>query len=130
MPFIIFTNINKMFFNAKTKGDIDNLIAQGVDINSQDSLFGLTYLHILVKTDSSLLDYFLEQGPNTNIADKDGKTPIFYAKNVATVDKLVKHGASILTKDLDGKTVKEINPKLMLDYISYYITNFRKNLVL
>jgi len=121
MPFIIFTYINKMFFNAKTTEDIDNLIAQGMDINCQDSFFGQTYLHILVQSNSPLLDYFLEKGPNTNIANKDGKTPIFYAKNVITVEKLINQGASILVKDLDGKTVKDTNSKVMADYIKSYI---------
>lgn len=108
-----------MFFSAKTREDIDDLISQGVDINSQDSFFGQTYLHILVQTNSPLLDYFLEKGPNPNIVNKDGKTPIYYAKNVDTVEKLIKHGASILNI---------VNTRVISEYMTSYINKKMKPL--
>jgi ankyrin repeat protein len=117
-----------MFFSAKSEADINNLISKGVDINAQDSFFGQTFLHILVQTGSPLLDYFLTKGPNTNIANKAGKTPLYYAKDVKTVEKLIFHGASVLVKDLDGNTINDVNPRLMANYITFY-TNKIKNKV-
>lgn len=106
----------------KTEKDID-LIS---NINFQD-MFGQTYLHTLVKNDSPLLDYFLSKGPNLNIKNKEGKTPIFYAKTVDTIDKLINQGASILIKDNKGKTVSDINPKLIGEYITFYAKKFGGN---
>jgi ankyrin repeat protein len=112
-----------MFSIPKTETDIDNLINKGVDINQVDSLFGQTFLHILVQRNSSLLDYFLRKGPDTNISNKTGKTPLYYAKDVITVEKLIKYGASIIIQDLDGKTINDVNPKLMSNYIIYKQNN-------
>jgi ankyrin repeat protein len=118
-----------MFFSAKTKDDIDNLIANGADINAQDSFFGQTYLHILVQSGSSLFDYFLSKGPDTNIQNKSGQTPIYYAKDVFTIEKLIKYGASILVRDINGKTPSEANYQLMSSFITYYSNNIKNKLV-
>lgn len=118
-----------MFFSAKTEADIDKLIIDGVDINKQDTLFGQTFLHVLIQTDSSLLDHFLKKGPNTNIQNKDGKTPIYYCKNILAVEKLIKHGASMLIKDINGKTVNEINSKIMADFMTHYINKLKNRIV-
>jgi hypothetical protein len=118
-----------MFFAAKTEADIDRLIANGKDINGQDTFFGQTFLHILVQTNNRLLDYFLEKGPDTNIQNKDGKTPIYYAKDVYTIEKLINHGASVLVKDLDNKTVNEANPRIMTSFITYYSNKLKSRLI-
>ena len=107
-----------MFFNTKIKSnaDIDILIKNGADINYQETLFGQTYLHLLVKTSSPFLDYFLSKVPNTNIQNKEGRTPIFYANDVETIEKLVKHRASVYIRDFNGKNFIDIKPKLMSDF--------------
>jgi len=117
-----------MFFNAKTEADIDNLITSGADINAQDSFFGQTYLHILVQSSCSLFDYFLTKGPDTNIQNKTGKTPIYYAKNITTIEKLIKHGATILVKDINGQTPCDTNYQIS-NYITYYANNIKNKLV-
>ena len=125
-----FNNFNmSSIFNAKTETDIDNLINNGADINTQDSFFGQTYLHILVQSRNSLLDYFLTKGPNTNIKNKDGKTPIFYAKDIQTMEKLINHGASLLIKDLSGNTANEYNRSVSANFIQYYINKLRNKVV-
>ncbi len=118
-----------MFFGAKTEADIDRLIASGEDINGQDTFFGQTFLHILVQTNSSLLGYFLEKGPDTNIQNRDGKTPIYYAKDIYTVEKLINHGASIMVKDLNGKTVNEANSQIMASFITYYSNKLKNRII-
>lgn len=89
-----------------------------ININYQDPLYGQTYLHVLVQTRSPLFDLFLSKNPNPNIQNNDGKTPIFYAKDINTVKKLIEHGASVLILDIDGKTVNQTNPQIMADFIT------------
>ncbi len=118
-----------MFFSAKSEADIDRLIISGADINTQDTFFGQTFLHILVQTNSTLLDYFLDKGPDTNIQNKDGKTPIYYAKDLTTIEKLILHGASVFVKDLNGKTVNETNSQLMSSFITYYGNKLKSKII-
>jgi ankyrin repeat protein len=99
-----------MFFKCKTESDIDDLINKGLDINFQESKFGQTYLHTLVQSNSKLLPYFISKKPKTNIINMDGKTPIFYCKNIDTVNLLVECGANLLIKDSNGKEAKDVNP--------------------
>jgi len=114
-------------FKAKTKADIDNLIENGVDINAQDTFFGQTYLHILVQSNSPLLDYFLEKGPNTNIQNKSGKTPLYYAKDQRTIEKLTKQRASLLSQDFDGKACNhQAIPQVTSDFMTYYLNKLDK----
>lgn len=121
--------MSRSIFSAKSEADIDNAINSGADINAQETFFGQTYLHILVQSGSSLLDYFLTKGPNTNIQNSDGKTPIYYAKDVLTMEKLISYGASALVKDLDGKKVNEVNTAVSAKFIQYYANKLRNNVV-
>lgn len=118
-----------MFFSAKTQADIDTLIANGANINAQDLFFGQTFLHVLVQTSSSLLDYFLGKGPDTNIPNKSGRTPLFYAKDIPTIEKLLFHRASILVQDINGQTVNEANPEIMSNFITYYANKLKNRIV-
>jgi ankyrin repeat protein len=129
MPFNIFTNINKMFFGAKTEADIDNLISSGADINAQDYLFGQTFLHVLVQSSSPLFDYFLSKNPNPNIQNKDGKTPLFYAKDTQTIESLIKHGASLFVKDFNGNSITETNSLVVANFMVYYINKIKNGVV-
>lgn len=110
-------------FNIQSIEDIDKLIKEGVDINKQDSMFGQTFLHMLVQSGSSLLDYFLSKGPDPNIRNRDGKTPIFYSRDVITIKKLINGGASLLIKDNEGHTVNDVKRSLMIELIGGYVSN-------
>lgn len=101
-----------MNFNPKTEEDINNI----TDLNQQDSLYGNTVLHILIKANSPLIDYLLTKNVNVNIQNKEGRTPIFYAKTSVTMDKLVKKGASLFIKDHTGKTVGGYNQRVFTEY--------------
>jgi hypothetical protein len=111
-----------MFSIPKTIADIDNID----NINQIENMFGQTYLHILVQSDSNLLDYFLTKNPSPNIQNKDNKTPIFYAKDVTTVGKLIKQGASIL---VNGKNVKDVNTNVSI-YLTSYINKIKNNIIM
>lgn len=113
------------FFSAKSEYDIDTLINNGVDINMQDLLFGQTYLHTLVQSESPLLDYFLSKGPNPNIQNKDGKTPLYYAKTETVIKKLISNGASPLIKDVDAKEAIVSNILISKRILQYYLENIR-----
>jgi len=114
-----------MLFGSKTKEEINSRISMGANINAQESLFGQSYLHILVQSESPLLDHFLTKLPNTNLQNKEGKTPIFYAKNIQTVQKLILHGASFSIKDLNGKSV---STKVSVDYTKDLTKNINNKL--
>lgn len=116
-----------MLYSAKTIEDINNLINKGYDINQQDSMFGQTYLHILVKTNNPLLDYFLTKKPNPNIKNKEGKTPIFYANNSETIQKLIRYGASLTIKDNNGKYVHDYKFNSVQQVISNNLKNNYSN---
>lgn len=105
-------------FNPKTIEDIDTIF-QNDCINDQDDLYGNTLLHYIVNNNSPLLDYLLSKKPNLDIPNKEGRTPIYYAKTPQTVDKLIKAGASIYNKDHTGKTFKDSNPKVFNEYMHY-----------
>lgn len=112
-----------MFVVPKTTNDIDNLIAKGINIDTQDTLFKQTYLHCLVQNGSSLLDHFLTKGPNLNIKNSDGKTPIYYAKDLPTVLKLLNRGATLMTSDNSGKTPGQYNKIIANDLLKAYTSN-------
>lgn len=111
--------------SSKTKNDIDGLILKGIDINTQDSLFKQTYAHFLVQSKSPLLDYFLSKGPNLNIKNGDGKTPIYYASDLPTVIKLLGRGATLMTNDNNGKTPGQYNKIIATDLLKMYTDKMR-----
>jgi hypothetical protein len=79
----------------------------------------------LVQRNSTLLDHFLSKGPNPNIKNSEGKTPIYYAKNAIVMEKLVKNGASILVSDLDNKRVNQTNNTVFSEFLSNRISRMR-----
>ncbi len=66
---------------------------------------------------------------NTNIKNSDGKTPIYYAKDIYIIEKLINYGASILIKDNNGKTVSEYNPQIMSSFITYYSNKLKSRVI-
>lgn len=96
-----------ILFTAKTTQQIDTVIDQGIDINAQDYA-GETFLHKLVKTSSTLLDHFLTKLPNVNIRNLMDRTPIFYANDEETIEKLILYGAKF-NRDCHGKICIDCN---------------------
>lgn len=79
---------------AARKADKDNqieiiklLINKGSDVNIKDNTWGLTALHraVLYKEDddkiSEIVKLFIDNGANVNVSDKEGKTPLEWAKD-------------------------------------------------
>jgi hypothetical protein len=111
-----------MFFNCKTQEDIDRILLEGYNINFQDTIFGQTFLHCLVQSNSPLIDYALTKNPDLNIKNREGRSCIFYARNIETVEKLMLGKIKILEKDNYGKNAIEHN-----NYLRIYLIEKMKN---
>jgi len=81
-------------FNIKTTEQLDTFIEKGGDINQQN-IFGQTLLHKFVLGGNEIMiDHVLKQeNVNTNIKDIEGKSPIYYVKDVETAKKLMQNRA-------------------------------------
>ena len=86
------------------------------NINSQENLFKMTILHILVIKESPLLSFFLKKCPNPNLQDTSGKSPIFYAKSDSIKFELIKSNASVFIKNGDGKSIYSEDPTILSRY--------------
>jgi hypothetical protein len=72
------------------------------------------------KIDYRELDMFLRNGIDINTADKDGKTPLFYAainNNEYFFEYLLRNGSDMYKKDNSGKEVVEYIDKKSRNYI-------------
>jgi len=55
-----------------------------------------------------MMKMLLDFGADTEIADYEGRTPVFRAKNNSTLSLLMDNGANIDAKDEDGKTALRV----------------------
>jgi len=103
-------------FSVKTPAQLDMLLKQGVDINTQDYL-QQTFLHVLVQNNHwmsqvTMINYVLQKGADPNIRNYLGKTPIFYAQSPQVVYTLRYYGAKLYIVDNDGNTAMKTNTNI------------------
>ena len=83
---------------------IEFLLAQGADVNRQDSRFGISALTLAVfYTDSEILKLLIDAGANLDLRDKEGHTALSracgYRQNNLMVKTLLEAGANPNTMD-------------------------------
>jgi len=89
---------------------LDQLIAQGVDINAHSNANGITPFMQAVCSDFeiSYIQKLLELGVSANIPCKDGKTPLMYAiilgRSIEYIQELLKYAKNLDHKDEGGLT--------------------------
>ena len=100
------------------------LIKKGADINITNKE-GQTPLHyILQKGNSTLIQEigpFIIKKTDVNIKNKKGETPLHLAKTIDTVQLLIKKGANINAKDIQGRTPLYNINRLYLESIKFLI---------
>jgi ankyrin repeat protein len=80
------------------------LLEKGADIAWADKA-GLTLLHMTAaEGDLPLMALLLEKGANANAKEKDGRTPLFWAKTPAIATALLDKGADPKVVATDGRT--------------------------
>jgi ankyrin repeat protein len=84
------------------------LIARGAPLDEQldvQGYKGQTPLHLaVVYGGPEVVELLLEAGVTPDIRDRDGRTPLFYARGEVAVDLLIRHGANVNARDKSGHT--------------------------
>ncbi|AZL15595.1 ankyrin repeat domain-containing protein [Rickettsiales endosymbiont of Stachyamoeba lipophora] len=95
---------------ANSKGEALDSLQEKANINLDLPIddHGNTFLHKLALNKywnyPNKLKFLLEHGASLEVKNKEGKTPIFYAKDQFVANTLVSQGANILASDNKGKT--------------------------
>ena len=78
---------------AATKEEIDNLLKQGIDINSKDFKGNSPLHHAIIHDDYNIAKYLIDCGANINIQNNEGCTPFYLAVryNRYSLMKLLHH---------------------------------------
>lgn len=80
------------------------LLNNGANPNAIDT-YGYSILDIAISAQNTdIAELLLKKGANANFKNKDGKTPLMFAKNLATTKLLVENGSIINAIDNEGKT--------------------------
>jgi ankyrin repeat protein len=80
------------------------LIELGCPVNVPDH-YGIYPIHrVAALRRPSLVLFMLRQGANPNALDRDGRGPLFYANDAATINALIRQGAAFERRDLSGDT--------------------------
>lgn len=103
---------------------MDKLLEYGANVNYVSSYFTSVLINALETTYNTeglkmdVIDRLLLHNVNVNYVNNEGKSAIFYTKNINIFNKLVLYGADINLIDLDGN-----------DVLYYAITNYNIDLV-
>jgi len=90
-------------FFARSVGAISDLVRAKADINANEG--GMTTLMRSAQNDDyHLARILLDFEPDTEIVDKKGFTPLYYARSTMLIDVLLHHGANINTRTETGET--------------------------
>jgi ankyrin repeat protein len=80
------------------------LIELGCPVNVPD-LYGIYPIHrVAAARRPGTVLFMLRQGANPNALDRDGRGPLYYANDAATVHALIRQGAAFDKRDLGGVT--------------------------
>lgn len=99
------------FWQAAKKGDmqiINMLLEAGADVNATGERKLSVYGYAVARKNKALADALVARGAKTDVADKDGWTPLFYAARNGdgdTAQFLLDQGARTYLKDDNGNTV-------------------------
>ena len=111
------------------------LIKKGANINKKNKLKHLP-LHFASRCDNIELIKKLVTKSNINKKDRYGQTPIIFAASnfrINIIEELIKYGAKVNTKDVDGNTPLHnacysvegdilISPSIIIDIIRKFVT--------
>jgi bla regulator protein BlaR1 len=88
-----------LLFDADSPEVATILIQHGVDVNakSQDGQSALDNICMLSRHPAETAQVLLEHGADPNARDASGATPLCFARDAATVEVLVAHGADVKT---------------------------------
>lgn len=102
------------FWQAVRKGDmqiINMLLDAGADVNTTGDRKLSAYAYAVARKNKPLADALVARGALTDLQDKDGWTPLFYATrngDAATAQFLLDRGARTYLKDVNGNSVLDI----------------------
>lgn len=92
--------------------EIDQLLAEGVDINVSDDSDGWTALHRAILVGKvQMAEHLIVKGANVNAESKDEFTPLHFASatgHARLAHVLIRHGADINAKAEDGETAVDM----------------------
>ena len=87
---------------------IPYILKKKININTQDTLNGLTALHhVIIKNKIDIVQLFINNGSNINIQDYYGNTPIHYSiseNNLILLKLLLKYNPNVNLTNIDGNT--------------------------
>jgi ankyrin repeat protein len=89
---------------------VQMLIASQVDVNTKDSRYGLTPLHLAAwNNNAKIVKELLKHGAQVNAVNTEGRTSLHYAfghidNNIEIIQILLEYGAHINAQDKDGNT--------------------------
>ncbi len=90
------------------KAKIQEVIDSGVDIDCQNK-YSYTALMIAAEYSLEALDVLLDNGADTEITDKNGRTAIFYAiggsRKIKALKRLIAAGANLDIRDINEETL-------------------------
>jgi|GEM_PF-3634556 len=101
-----FNLISYALLNSNPGSLVDSLVELGADLNARNKLGGTTAAHIcLASQDVEIIKNLKAKGLNFDIKDDQGQSPIFYCKEVSTLEYFLKDGVDINNKDNKGRSV-------------------------
>lgn len=89
--------------NGRTK-IVKYLLGKGADINEHNEDDPPLLIKALSKNKIETALFLIDKRADVNLPDSDGKTAVFYTKDISTTKKLIKSGANINVKDNYGRT--------------------------
>jgi hypothetical protein len=92
----------------------------------------ITSLHMAIQyNDAAATKRLVSEGANVNALNRDGKTPLLYAKNVLFASYLIKQGADVRAQDKEGRTLLHLilekfyyeNPSELRKFVKLLVKN-------
>lgn len=104
--------------------ELNNLKKYNANMNLKDGS-GQNILFSAVETNNpGLIETHLNLGVDINATDIKNRSPIFYTKDLNTIDFLHKHGAKLDIQDVNGMTLAHIATKEKnLQFIDFLVNN-------
>ena len=84
--------------------EISRLIKDGAKVNSLDEYGVSPLVYAVALIHPELVEFLIDKGADVNLPNKDGSTPIFFAKNSEIFELLVDAGADVNHQAHDGGT--------------------------